>query len=49
MSILYAIVKTSWAQPNPVLLAHNIATNITHIYNARKYCYNASEMQCMMF
>ena len=26
--------KCIWAQPNPNLLAHNIATNITHIYNA---------------
>ena len=47
MSIWYAIVITSWAQPNPNLPAHK-QFNIynTHL-NAWKYSYNAHGMQWM--
>ena len=49
MSMWHAIVIASWAQPNPILPAHN-QFNIykTHL-NAWKYSYNAHEMQCMKF
>ena len=49
MNMWHANINSSWAQPNPNLSAHSIATNIAHIYNAWKYCYNANVMQCMKF
>ena len=44
----YAIVKTSWAQPNPILPSQNHFNNVNTHLKCMKQCYNAHVMKCMM-